>query len=213
MTADRSVSICGHHLSSPRHICCFFDSRDQQYEHLLPYFAEGLANGEEVLTVMDREFIDDHLQRLSHAGISTLGMSIMDSEAAYLDHGRFDKDRMLSMLTQKLARLRATKAVGLRTCGEMSWALTGLPGTEDLMLYESEVNKILETYDATFICTYDANRLKGREMLDLLSTHSHVVINGVIHENRYFIPPDEFCRSWMARRTATSALGASTQSR
>ena len=202
----RPVTVCGHALSSPRHICCFFDSREQQYEHLLPYFAEGVANGEEVLTVMDREHIEDHLARLADAGIPSGGMNILESEQAYLDQGRFDKDRMLAILERKLEHMQATGAVGLRTCGEMSWALRGLPGTEDLMLYESEVNRLLTRHDATFICTYDANRLKGREMLDLLSTHSHVVFGGTVRENPYYVQPTDFCRTLMARRAATSSI-------
>jgi hypothetical protein len=44
--------------------------------------------------------------------------------------------------------LAAAKAgySGFRISGEMSWALSDLPGTERLIEYEANVNKYLRTY-------------------------------------------------------------------
>ena len=45
--------LCGRSLESPGHICAFFDSREQQYDVLSPYYKEGLDSGEEVVTIVD----------------------------------------------------------------------------------------------------------------------------------------------------------------
>lgn len=53
MKKQQSVTLCGETLTGPRHICSFFDSREEQYEMPLRYFKEGLDNGEEVMPKYD----------------------------------------------------------------------------------------------------------------------------------------------------------------
>ncbi len=43
-------------------------------------------------------------------------------------------------------------------------------------------------------------------MLDILSTHTHVVIGCNVHENPYHMSPDEYKRTFLARRAATTSL-------
>ena len=210
---DLPVHVCGHRLTSPRHICCFFDSRDQQYEVLTPYFQEGLANGEEVFCIMEGHAVDEHRARLCASGVDVAGseasghLKTTTSDDTYLRGGSFGKERMYNVLASRLADLKNTEFTGIRTCGDMEWALRNMPGTEELMDYESEVNRLLVgRNDATFVCVYDSNRIGGRAMLDILSTHTHVVIGRNLHENPYHLPPDEYKRTFLARRAATTSL-------
>ncbi len=217
--ADLPVHVCGHRLSPPRHICCFFDSRDQQYEVLSPYFQEGLANGEEVLCIMEGHCIGDHRARLNARGIDVAAkegsgqLKTLTSDDTYLAGGSFDKDRMYAILAERLGDLQSTGFTGIRTCGDMEWALRNMPGTEELMEYESEVNRLLvDRPNATFVCVYDANRVTGRAMLDILGTHSHVVIGNVVHDNPYYLSPSEYRRTILARRAASTALATDPKS-
>lgn len=63
------MTLCGHRIDSPRHICAFFDSREQEYDVLSPYFLEGLEQGEEVLTIVDAGRGADHRERMRAQGI------------------------------------------------------------------------------------------------------------------------------------------------
>jgi hypothetical protein len=211
---DLPVHICGHRLGTPRHICCFFDTRDQQYEVLMPCFREGLANGEEVFCIMEGEALADHRSRLDAGGIDVAAseasghLTSTTSDDTYLAGGRFDKARMYGLLAQRLAELPTSGFAGIRACGDMEWALRNMPGTGELMEYESEVNRLLVGRDdVTFVCVYDANRIGGRAMLDILSTHSHVVIGREVHQNPYHMTPDAYRKSFLARRAATTNLG------
>jgi hypothetical protein len=214
-TADLPVHVCGHRLTSPRHICCFFDSREQQYDVLTPYFKEGLKNGEEVFCIMEGHFVEEHRGRLCAKGVDVAGneasghLKTTTSDDTYLADGRFGKERMYNVLASRLADLKKSKFTGIRTCGDMEWALRNMPGTEELMEYESEVNRLLtDRDDATFVCVYDANRIGGRAMIDILSTHTHVVMGNIVHENPYHMSPDAYRRSFLARRMATTSLSA-----
>lgn len=206
------VTVAGTPLQRPRHICCFFDSREQEQQVVVPYIAEGIAQGEKVLTIGDGPAMASHLCSLADGGIDVAAaqrtghLCSARSDDTYLAGGRFSKERMYDLLAQELRALAEGPYTRLRTRGDMSWALRNMPGTEELLDYESEVNALLEGHDAAFLCVYDANRVSGRAMLDILATHSHVVLGTVIHENPYYLTPAEYRRTIMARRAKTTAL-------
>jgi hypothetical protein len=39
---------------------------------------------------------------------------------------------------------------------------------------------------------YDVNKFGGRTLMDVLCTHPKVIIGGQVHENPYYLPPDQF---------------------
>ena len=61
----RAIHLCGRAIDGRGHICAFFASRDEEYKALIPYFAEGIASGENVLNVVDAERLDDHREGVS----------------------------------------------------------------------------------------------------------------------------------------------------
>ena len=50
-----ATRLCGRRLDSSAHICAFFDSEDEHYSAILPYFAEGLLHGEQVINIYEEE--------------------------------------------------------------------------------------------------------------------------------------------------------------
>ncbi len=181
---------------------------------LAPYIPEGLEQGEKVLNVLDGHLIDDHHLRLSDAGIAVAAaresgrLCTHASDQTYLADGRFDKARMLDMLTRELQTIREQGFTGLRTCGDMKWMLNHLGSVEQILAYESEVNGLLDGHDATFMCLYDVNRISGTLMRDVLNTHSQVLMGSVVYENPYYLPPAEYRMSLLARRAATADVWA-----
>ncbi len=52
------------------------------------------------------------------------------------------------------------------------------------------------------ICTYDLTRFTGEIVVDVMRTHPMVIIGGILQENPFFVPPDEFLEQLRQRRTA-----------
>src|ERR1700754_3529615 len=108
MQKQQSITLCGETLTGPRHICAFFDSREEQYEILMPYFKEGLTNKEEVITILESHTHSEHCSRLSHAGIALEDsmangqLKVLASEDTYLQGSSFAAERMYHMLEQVL---------------------------------------------------------------------------------------------------------------
>jgi hypothetical protein len=207
----RPVTLCGQNLGVPAHICAFFDSTDEQYDILLPYFQEGLTNGEQVVTILDRVKHPDHVARLRTAGmpvdtaVAADQLKVMASDETYTQGGVFAVERMFELLKSTLQSAQESSFGVVRTCGDMEWALASLDNTDGLMEYEARVNTLLSMYDCTLMCVYDLNRFSGRAVMDVLCTHSHIILGGEVRENPYFVPPLDFLKGLLRRGSSPLA--------
>lgn len=206
--AFRPVTVCGRRLEQSAHICAFFESSDEEYDCLVPYFAEGLAQDEQVISIRDSGQIEAHQKRLAEAGLPTAAavrsnqLRLLASEETYLQDGHFEVERMYRMIETTLREAAAGPFRRVRTCGDMSWALREMPGTDALMEYEARLNWLTQQHDCTLMCAYDVNRFSGRVLMDVLSTHPLVVMGRSVVENPYYVPPAQFLQRLLHRGTA-----------
>ena len=61
-------------------------------------------------------------------------------------------------------------------------------------------------YDGALCCIYDLTRFGANIVMNSLRTHSMLIIGGVLQENPFFVPPDEFLRE-LRERTGQSSRG------
>jgi len=80
----------------------------------------------------------------------------------------------------------------LRAAGEMTWVRPELGGSEDFFVYESAVNKIVEDKPAIFMCLYDLEHFGVSMLVDVLKTHSKVLLDDMVLENSHYLTPEEF---------------------
>jgi hypothetical protein len=197
--SDSAVTLCGCRLEKPGHVCAFFDSRAEEYDILAPFYREGLGFDEEVITVVGADRYADHCRRLQAHGIDVPkqiedGMlHVLTADDWYMKGGPFGAARMYGLVQEALAGLQK-KGRRARGAGVMDWALHGGADTKELMEYESRVNFLIETYDATLLCVYDINEISGRMLMELLSTHPYVIQGRRLRENPYYVPPLERLR-------------------
>ena len=63
------IPFAGSQLDQTRHVCAFFNSADEEYRVLLPFIKDGFQCGHKAIHVVNRDHRQDHLQRLTGAGI------------------------------------------------------------------------------------------------------------------------------------------------
>ena len=199
-----NIEIAGTTLGEQRHICAFFNSRDESYRVLLPFIKEGFDCGDRAFHVVDPALRDDHLHRLEDAAISTHSAQcagqfrIGDWNEAYLAGGNFDQDRMLALLDAALNDSHDQPLVRL-VC-DMQWVLQDRPGTLALVEYESRFNTVLQPNRDVVVCCYDLAKFNAGLILDVLRTHPMVILGGVLQVNPFFVPPEQFLRELRAQR-------------
>jgi hypothetical protein len=205
-----AIHLGGATLGKYRHVCALFHDREQEYRALLPFIKEGFDQGDRALHMLDGERCDDHRRRLGGAGIDVAAgeesgqLQLRVWEQSYLRDGRFDKERMLALLAA-LLRPADGGAPVVRVVAHMEWALLERPGSRDLVEYESRVNTLLAGLPHVLVCVYDLTRFSGDIVVDIMRTHPVTIIGGVVRENPFFVPPEEFLpelRDRQARRSA-----------
>jgi hypothetical protein len=213
--AERSVSaepirLAGRTLRETRHICAFFNSREEQDSVLMPFFKEGYDRGEKLFHVVDSRLHDEHVRACCACGIDVESaqrsgqLEIRHWEDAYLKDGYFDGDRMVRTLEQVLQSNRREYGLS-RLMGNMEWALEAAPGVTDIVEYEAKLNYLLPKYPDPVVCVYDLNKHSGSVVMDILRTHPMVIIGGVLQENPLYVQPDELLAELRGREAAVAA--------
>lgn len=191
------------------HVCAFFNSRDEEYDVLLPFFKEAFAQGEKNIHIVNPDNTADHRRRLGEAGVDTPHcegcgqLEVLHWKQAYFDEsGSFNKDRMLATVDYLTGAGRDQAFSRVRIMGDMDWVFSGTPGAADILEYEAEVNDVLERNKQPAVCVYDIAKLSGSMMMDVLRTHPLTLIGGVVQENPFFTPPQEMLKELRARKRA-----------
>jgi MEDS: MEthanogen/methylotroph, DcmR Sensory domain len=205
MSDNKQVRLAGAVLDRRRHVCAFFNSKDEEYSVLLPFIKEGFEQGHKAFHIVDPQHRPAHLRRLEQEGIDVAAaqskgqLEVKPWQDAYLRDGHFDQNRMLALVEEVLNRGKAEGYPLIRLVANMEWALEDRPGVEDIVEYETRVNYVLPKYDDAVCCTYDLSRFGANVVMDIMRTHPMVIIGGILQENPFFVPPDEMLRELRQR--------------
>jgi MEDS: MEthanogen/methylotroph, DcmR Sensory domain len=203
--SNRSVTIGQSEFRCPCHACAFFHSRDEEYDLLLPFSKSGTEAGERLFQVVDQGHLEERRTRLSDAGIDVPDaekrgqLEIRPWEQAYLRGNRFDQNAMLELIQEVLREGRSSGFPMTRLWANMEWALDDLPGVHDIVEYETRLNHFLPQYNDVVVCTYDLSKFSASVVMDIMRTHPQVIVGGVLQENPFYVPPDEFLAELRSR--------------
>jgi hypothetical protein len=149
----RQVRLAGAVLGSSRHVCAFFNTKDDEYRVLLPFIKEGIEQGDKAFHIVKDDHRPEHRRRLQEAGVAVDDaerrgqLEIRRWEDAYLRGGRFDQNRMLALIEEVLQGGKADGYPLTRLVANMEWALENRPGVADVVEYETRLNYVLPKYD------------------------------------------------------------------
>jgi hypothetical protein len=66
--------------------------------------------------------------------------------------------------------------------------------------YEARLEAALRPYDDPVICVYDSSSFGGRVVLDVLRTHLAAIVGGLLQENPFYVPPEDYLKELRARQ-------------
>ena len=208
------IPFAGSQLAQTRHVCAFFNNDDDEYQVLLPFIKDGFQAGQKAIHVVNPEQREDHLQRLGAAGIDAAAaqqsgqLELRVNTDVYLPDGRFDPDRMISVFEQLASGNSGGQYPLSRICCRMDWAVKDRSHVDDVIEFESRVNDVWLRHEDAVICTYHLDQFRGDEVIDIMRTHPMVIIGGILQQNPFYIPPDEFLQEFRQPRAVRSHPGA-----
>jgi hypothetical protein len=194
----KSIRLAGRTLEYSPHVCAFFSTRDEEYQVLLPFIKEGFEEGDKAFHIIDPRQREDHLHRLHQAGINVEvtekngQLEVREWAYTYLREGRFDQGKMLELVEEVLTAHRLDGFGYTRLVAHMEWSLGNYPGVHDLVEYEARLNYLIPKYEDPILCTYDLSKFSAEVVMDVLRVHPMVIIGGILHENPFYTPPDDF---------------------
>lgn len=192
------IRLAGATVDRHCHICAFFHGSKEEYPALLPFIKEGLDRGEKAFHVVDPALREHHIQQLESVGIETFKaeqngqLELRNWHDAYLSDGHFDQNRMLTLLQNVLDEATEQGFPLTRLVAHMEWALEDRPGVNDLVEYETRLNLFLHRYPDPVVCVYDLAKFGAGTVIDIMRTHPMVIVGGVLQENPFFVPPEDF---------------------
>jgi len=200
------ISLAGSQLGDTRHVCAFFNSDEEEYRVLLPFIKDGFTCGDRAIHMVNPGQHDDHLQRLAAVGIDTAAaeragqFEIRTNTDAYLRDGCFDQHRMLQVFEQLADNKNHDFPLSRIVC-RMDWAGERRTYVDELIEFESRVNDLWTRHDDAVICTYHLNRFSGDTVIDIMRTHPAVIVGGILQQNPFYVPPEQFLREVRQRRS------------
>jgi MEDS: MEthanogen/methylotroph, DcmR Sensory domain len=203
------IRYAGSVLAARHHLFAFFHSHDEEYRALLPFIRESFERGEKACHIVDPDRRDGHLQRLTLAGIDVAAaqrrgqLELRGWADTYLRDGRFDQHGHLALLEEILQGGPRQGFLFSPCLAHMEWALQDKPGLDDLSFveFETRVNHVSPKYDDPLVCAYDPSKFSSGMITHVMRTHPVVLIGGVLQENPFFVPPDQFLLELRERRS------------
>lgn len=206
-----SVEIAGTTLGKYRHVCAFFRNPQEEYRVMLPFIKDGLARGDRTCQIMEPDLVNEHRRQLRAGGIDVAAqersgqLEVCSVRDLYLRDGRFDITRMLVAVEKMISP--ADGAIS-RIAGHGEWGGEDWPGIEDFLEYEARLNQVVPQGRDTVVCLYDMSKTSAALMVDVLRTHPIVILGGMLYENPFYVPVEQFLSELRERKVQPAATSS-----
>lgn len=190
---DTAVSWPAPRLDPGDHVCAFYRQPAERDDIMVPFLRDGLRAGHKCVCVVD-SCEPEHVRELLDAepGVDEQ-LEVLHSNVTYLASGGFIREEMLTFWNTKTAAcLRDGGFTFVRNVGDMTWAHQEKPGVDELIAYESELNRLMSVHPQANLCLYDLGRCSSELALGVLKTHPKVLMGGMVLENPFYLQPEEF---------------------
>jgi hypothetical protein len=195
--SDVDIGVGGLRVRPGSHICALYTGSVERDAILLPYLRCGLRSPDKCICVLDGADPSAVLDGIggeidAHGCAASRKLDLLRASDTYLRSGRFRSTDMVGFWKVAIAGGMNTAAYPcVRALGEMSWSLSDLPGVDEVVAFEFELNRLLPLYPQVIVCMYDLARFGPGLLLNTIRMHPLVLVGGMLVENPYFLSPEE----------------------
>jgi hypothetical protein len=204
--SEKPIHLAGVNLGRHRHVCAFFDNQDQEDKVIIPFLKEGIDSGERAFCISSAEMRTPLLQKLRDAGTEVAmaekrdQLKIEQWGKAVVGSGRFDQGAMIERIEGVLSQGREKGFELTRFVGRMDWVREYSVGINELVEYETRLNRIWRKFNDPIICVYDLSTFNAGALVNILRTHPVAILGDVVAENPFYDLPEVILQELSERR-------------
>ncbi|MDD5130970.1 MAG: MEDS domain-containing protein [Candidatus Omnitrophica bacterium] len=172
-----------------QHTSLFYNSQEEYLDIIMPYFKAGLDNNEFCLWNLPETLNADDARKHLLKAVEDLDiylkkdqLSIRDYKSFYLKDGVFSAQKVIESFAELEKKVLGNGFKGVRVAGDGTWAIG--ENWFDLMMYENEINRIIESHKIRAICSYCIKELDSRGIRDIGMSHQSSLVKQMDSWNR-----------------------------
>jgi hypothetical protein len=203
-----ALGVGGLEADSGDHICGTFSGEQERDQVLIPFLQAGLASGDKCICVIDGTAPGQIVSALGPGGEAaalTAGkqLEVIGASEMYLRSGRFSADEVIAVWKAAISdAMYAGQFDAVRVVE--TWSRRDVvPDMNELLMLESEVNRLLPLYPQVVMCLYDMDQFGSGALVNLVMTHPRMLMGGMVIENPYYLTADEVLAKAVRRGTGT----------
>jgi len=196
---DVAFGFTDQHLPRGGHLCYIYTDEEEHARTMAQFVESGLRSGEKVAYFADVSSGDELERYIGKLGINLPehlrpGQLILsEAEKTYCPDGAFLPERMIETWRSMYRQSIDEGFSGVRVTGETGWTCNVHPGLERWFEYESMLNVVINDVPfSSIICQYNANRLGGANLYEVLRVHPLMIVRGQILHNPYYEAPEQY---------------------
>lgn len=170
-------------ITPGHHACLVYDTDDEKRLGIRSFVLDALDDHGRVVYITESP-ARDVTEMLDGDGFdpdSCLAdgrLSIVPPQLTYLAGGTFDPERAVGALRNQVAWTKEQGYPSLWVAAEMTWALSGVPGSERLLAFERAMDSLFDEGEVVALCGYDRRRFDAETILGVTALHPRVVNRG-----------------------------------
>jgi PAS domain S-box-containing protein len=180
------------------HLCLICESEEEWCRTAASFVVSGLEKGRRCMWISNRHRsgatyeclrgFDVDLSELQRNGC----LLILESDDLWGESEEVDFDRAFVLLMEKSEELIDGGRAAFHLIEEMP-ALQTRASCESLLEYEARLNRdIFARFPCVGLCLYDRWRSSAHAIKNAIMTHPVLMRNGIVYQNFYYVPPEEF---------------------
>jgi PAS domain S-box-containing protein len=164
------------------HLCCFYETKQDLLDSLVPYFKAGLESNEFCLWVIVDPLTETEARHALSEAVPDLderflneNIEIFDGLKWYLTENVFNLERVASAWDKKLGQALARGYDGMRVSGDTLWLRE--KDRKGFYAYEKQLNDSIIDRPITVLCSYPLVKSGSTEVLDIVQAHQFAIAN------------------------------------
>jgi DcmR-like sensory protein len=174
------------------HICAFYNGGGADLDNIVvDFISTGLRAHNKCIG-----FIDEHASVRARIPAELLSreniLQLFTEEQGYLPVGDFSIDAFIEALDATAQSVIADGYERLCLIGDTSVVVRNAIDPKAWFAAEAQVSELAPRYPQFIMCLYDLDLYDGEMVMYVLKTHTRIFVNGLIIDNPYYIPKQQF---------------------